>query len=84
MGDYPLRAGDPRTHVALRMQDALYVENSDTKEVSNCDLTKGPYALHHIAATLPADKLTALHDAPLANHSCAGAKACAAAKAMTP
>ena len=78
------KAGDPPTYVALRMKDALYVEYVDTNEVSYYDLTKDPYELHNIAATLPAAKLKALHDALLANHSCAGASQCAAAQAMTP
>lgn len=78
------KAGDPPTYVALRMKDALYVEYADTKEVSYYDLTKDPYELHNIAASLPAAKLKALHDALLANHSCAGASQCAAAQAMRP
>jgi hypothetical protein len=67
------------------MKDALYVEYAGTPaEINYYDLKSDPFALHNIAATLPADKLKALHDALAAGHGCAGAKSCGAAMALTP
>ena len=79
------KAGDPPTYVALRMKDALYVEYlGGSGEVAYYDLKADPDALHNIAATLPAARLKALHDALQANHTCAGTRQCAAAQALKP
>ena len=79
------RAVDPPTYVALRMADALYVEYLDgSGEVGYYDMTTDPDQLHNIAYTLTPARLAALHEAAVANHTCAGAAECGAAQAMTP
>ena len=77
--------GDPPTYVALRMANALYVEYLDgSGEVGYYDMTTDPDQLHNIAHTLSPARLAALHEAAVANHTCAGAAECGAAQAMLP
>ena len=79
------KAGDPPTYVALRMRDALYVEYLDgSGDVSYYDLTTDPDQLSNIAHTLPAARLKSLHEAAVANLTCAGAMECGTAQALTP
>ena len=47
------------------------------------DMIGDPHHLHNIARTLSPARLTALHEAAMANHTCTGAAACSAAQAMT-
>ena len=79
------KAGDPPTYVALRMADTLNVEYLDgSGEVGYYDMTTDPDQLHNIARTLSPARLAALHEAAVANHTCAGVVECGAAQAMTP
>ncbi len=79
------KAGDPPTYVALRMQDTMYVEYLDgSGEVGFYDMTKDPDQMVNIASTLSPERLKALHEAAVANHTCVGAAECGAAQAMRP
>lgn len=81
----PDQSGNPPDYTALRMPKAMYVEYDDpSHEIAYYDLTSDPYELHNIAATLPPEKLTALHAAVLANAACRGQSQCWAAQGTTP
>ena len=75
--------GDPPSYAALRTKGALYVEYV-TGEVSYYDLAADPYELNNLAATLPKDRLAALHAALAANTACHGPGACFAAQSAVP
>ena len=79
------KAGDPPDYVALRMQDALYVEyGGSAPEVSYYDLTTDQYELNNIAPTLSPAMLQFLHQAAAANHACKGAASCWQAQSLRP
>jgi len=67
--------GDPPTYAALRTRTGLYVEYV-TGEVSYYDLAPDPHQQINIAASLPKDRLAALHAALIANTACHGPGAC--------
>lgn len=77
------RQAIPPTYTALLLHGALYVEYSDTGEVSYYAMTAVPSALQNIAATLSEAKLQALHAALLANYTCSGMVQCRAAQSLT-
>jgi len=70
-------AGRPTTYEALRSQNSLYVEYADN-EISYYDLSRDPFELKNIAATLSKDELSRLHQALIANEKCKGASCWAA------
>jgi N-acetylglucosamine-6-sulfatase len=79
------RSGNPPSYEALRTEDALYVEYSDTKdEIGFYNLKTDPLELHNVAATMSPEMLKRWHEALRANASCKGAQACWDAQRQVP
>jgi arylsulfatase A-like enzyme len=79
------KSGNPPSYEAIRTENALYVEYSDTtNEIEYYDLKSDPLELHNIAGSLPPGQLKKLRDALHANTACKGAQACWAAQRMEP
>jgi N-acetylglucosamine-6-sulfatase len=79
------KSGNPPSYEALRTDDVLYVEYSDTKnEVGFYDLKADPLELHNIAGSLPPSTLKRWHAALHANAACKGAEACWDAQHVVP
>jgi N-acetylglucosamine-6-sulfatase len=82
--DHPLRfSANPPSYAALRTATALYVEY-EGGETSYYDLSRDPYELKNIVASLSPEALKRWHAALRANAMCTGAAACWDAGRMMP
>jgi N-acetylglucosamine-6-sulfatase len=82
--DAPARhSANPPTYEAIRMAGAMYVEYALT-EPCYYDLTRDPYELHNIAASIPAPQKDHLHQLLRANATCKGPGACWSAQRLQP
>jgi N-acetylglucosamine-6-sulfatase len=82
--DHPLRySANPPSYEALRTAAGLYVEYQGG-ENSYYDLTRDPYELRNIVASLSPEALKRLHAVLRANAACKGAAACWDAARLMP
>ena len=92
--DVPLlRAENPSSYEALRLENALYVEyyyndpqikTGKYDETGYYDLNHDPDELKNVVSSLQPDKLRRLHDVLEANKNCKGAAECWTAQRLVP